>query len=77
MSELVASREGWAVLRYDRRPIDRGTIPFEVQAADAIAASDRLREAAQLPRAPIGIWGVSQGAWSATVVAADSDDVAF
>jgi uncharacterized protein len=73
----VAAGQGWAVLRYDRRPWDRGTIPFDLQAADALAASQHLAAVADLPRDRIGVWGVSQGAWSATVAAAQDPTLPF
>jgi pimeloyl-ACP methyl ester carboxylesterase len=73
----AAAEDGWAVLRYDRRPIARGTVPFDVQAADALAVAQHLRRLTERPALPVGLWGVSQGAWSATVAAARSDAVAF
>lgn len=73
----VAAEAGWAVLRYDRRPWGRGTIPFDVQAADALAATRHLAALADLPADRVGLWGVSQGAWSATVAASIEPTAAF
>lgn len=73
----VAVTQGWAVLRYDRRPWERGTIPFDLQAADALAARDHLAAVAGLTIDRIGVWGVSQGAWSATVAAAQEPALPF
>lgn len=73
----LAADQGWAVLRYDRRPQTGGTIPFDLQAADALAAVAELRDRADLPHRAVGLWGVSQGAWTATVAAADEPDLTF
>jgi pimeloyl-ACP methyl ester carboxylesterase len=62
------------VLRYDRRGDD---VPFEDQVADANAAVDLLRARPDIDRARIGLWGFSQGAWIAPMVAAESDRIAF
>lgn len=59
---------GVAVLSYERRRVERGDTPFEVQAADAVAAMRALR--AELGR-PVGVFGFSQGAWAAALAAAD------
>ncbi len=69
--------EGFAVLRYDRRPNDGiDDIPFSTQAADALAAMALLRE--RIGDVPTGIWGYSQGTWGATLAAADApEDVGF
>jgi uncharacterized protein len=58
---------GIAVLSYDRRPAP-GDTPLDVQAADAVAAMHSVRE--QL-NCPVGLFGFSQGAWAATIAAAD------
>ena len=65
---------GIAVLRYDRRGDD---VPFEDQVADANSAIDSLRARADIDSARIGLWGFSQGAWIAPLVAAESDRIAF
>jgi len=60
-----------AVLRYDRRaPRSAGDdVPLHLQAADAIAAIAVLRSAASAADLPIVVWGFSQGAWVALIVA--------
>jgi uncharacterized protein len=64
---------GFAVLRFDRRPKVGGSdVPLHVQAQDALAAVRLLRQHA--PTAPIGLWGWSQGAWAASIAAADHPD---
>ncbi len=66
---------GFAVLSFDRRPsTDGGDIPFEIQADDALLALDAL---ATIIDKPVGIYGLSQGSWSAAAAAARSTDVAF
>lgn len=62
-------RSGVAVLRFDRRPCERGDVPFAVQARDAVAAVDEVRR--RLGDVPVGLWGWSQGGWPASAVAAD------
>ncbi|WP_460799404.1 alpha/beta hydrolase family protein [Nocardioides pacificus] len=73
----LLTREGVAVLRYDRRPSPDGhDVPLHVQAADALAAARRLRR--ELDGVPIGLWAFSQGAWAATLAAAtEPERVAF
>jgi uncharacterized protein len=62
---------GIAVLRYDRRaPGPSGDVPFADQAADARCALRFLRRLPETRGVPVGIWGWSQGAWIATLVAA-------
>ncbi|MCI4066933.1 alpha/beta hydrolase [Micromonospora sp. R77] len=59
---------GIAVLRYDRRPrVDGHDVPLSVQADDAAAAVGLLRR--QVGDVPVGLWGVSQGAWAAALTA--------
>jgi uncharacterized protein len=66
---------GFAVLSYDRRAsLDGSDVPFELQAADALAAIAALRTEID---APVGLYGFSQGAWSAGIAASISSDVAF
>lgn len=60
---------GVAVLTYQRRAVRSGSdTPLRTQARDAISAVRALR--ARLD-APVGVFGFSQGAWAATVAAAD------
>jgi uncharacterized protein len=65
---------GVAVLRFDRRAA--GDVPLELQADDAETAVAELRAAAGNPALPIVLWGFSQGAWPAMIVAARRNDVA-
>ena len=65
---------GMAVLRFDRRGDD---VPLELQAEDAQSAVALLRSRADIDRTRIGLWGFSQGAWVAPLVAGRSDDIAF
>ena len=73
LAEVLPPR-GIAVLRYDRRGDD---VPFEDQVSDANSAVDLLRARSDIDPSRIGLWGFSQGAWIAPVVAAESDRVAF
>ena len=51
-------------------------MPFDLQAADALAAVNILRE--RIGDAPTGLWGYSQGTWPATLAAATHPDaIAF
>jgi pimeloyl-ACP methyl ester carboxylesterase len=70
----VLPPRGIAVLRYDRRGDD---VPFEDQVADANSAVDLLRARSDIDPSRIGLWGFSQGAWIAPLVAAGSDRIAF
>jgi pimeloyl-ACP methyl ester carboxylesterase len=62
------------VLRYDRRGDD---VPLELQADDAMSALAELRSRDDIDPARIGLWGFSQGAWVAPLVAGRSTDIAF
>ncbi|GIJ40203.1 alpha/beta hydrolase [Micromonospora andamanensis] len=59
---------GVAVLRFDRRPRERGDVPYAVQAGDAVTAVAEVRR--RIGDVPVGLWGWSQGAWPASAVAA-------
>ena len=72
----VLSGKGWAILRYDRRPSER-MVPLARQVEDALAALRLLRSRPALEDVPIGLWGVNQGAWTAVLTAAATDEVAF
>ena len=70
---------GFAVLSVDRRPWTtwNGTptdTPLEVQAADALAAVSLLYDRLEKP---VGLFGFSQGAWSAAIAASRDPTVAF
>jgi pimeloyl-ACP methyl ester carboxylesterase len=67
---------GIGVVTFDRRGEGRSTGDvsrgrFEVQARDAIA----VREAIDVPN--VGLWGVSQGGWTAPLAATMSHRIAF
>jgi pimeloyl-ACP methyl ester carboxylesterase len=70
----VLSDAGWATLRYDRRPSDR-MVPLRHQVSDALEALNLLRSRPELEGAPVGFWGLSQGAWTAVLAAAGSNMV--
>lgn len=72
----VLSDAGWATLRFDRRPSDK-MVPLRRQVADALEALDLLRSRPELNGAPVGFWGLSQGAWTAMLAAAQSNMVDF
>ena len=69
----VLPPRGIAVFRYDRRGDD---VPLELQAADTASAIATLRSRDDIDAARIGLWGFSQGAWVAPLVASESH-VAF
>jgi len=76
------ARAGFAVLVFDKRGHgesggDYGTATYEDLAADAAAAVERLRAEPQVVSSHVGIWGLSQGAFIAPLVAARVDSLAF
>ena len=73
---------GFAVLIYDRRGSgasggDFNAATFEDLARDGIAAIKLLESRQDIDRARIGVWGMSQGGWLASLAASLSPDVAF
>lgn len=70
----VLSDARWATLRYDRRPSEK-MVPLRHQVADALEALRLLRSRPELNRTPVGFWGLSQGAWTAMLAAAQSNMV--
>ncbi len=78
LGEILPPR-GVSVLRYDRRAsVDGSDIPLELQAKDALAALQTLHMIQGVGDAPLGLWGFSQGAWAAPLVASMAPDaVAF
>jgi pimeloyl-ACP methyl ester carboxylesterase len=70
----VLPRRGIAVMRYDRRG---DNVPLEVQGDDALSACAALRSRDDIDPRRIGLWGFSQGAWVAPLVAARSSEIAF
>jgi len=73
LAEVLPAR-GIAVLRYDRRG---DNVPLEVQGDDALSACAALRSRDDIDPRRIGLWGFSQGAWVAPLVAARSSEIAF
>jgi hypothetical protein len=72
--ESVLPPAGIAVARFDRRADD---VPLRDQARDVEAVIDALAARADIDRSRIGLWGFSQGAWVAPLVATRSARVAF
>ena len=62
------------MLRFDRRGDD---VPLELQADDALSARAALAAREDIDAARIGLWGFSQGAWVAPLVASMSREIAF
>ena len=65
---------GVAVARFDRRGND---VPFLDQARDVEAVLEALAARQDIDATRLGLWGFSQGAWVAPLVASRSDRVAF
>ena len=65
---------GIAVARFDRRGND---VPFDDQARDVEAVLEALVARPDIDATRLGLWGFSQGAWVAPLVASRSDNVAF
>ena len=65
----ILSPVGVALLSYERRQVgDQQDTPLDIQAHDATAAARALK--AEIG-CPVGVFGFSQGAWAATLAAAD------
>jgi len=69
----VLPPRGIAVARFDRRGDD---VPFDDQTADVLDVIAELRRRPDIDASRIGLWGFSQGAWIAPLVASRTD-VAF
>jgi pimeloyl-ACP methyl ester carboxylesterase len=65
---------GVAVARFERRGND---VPFDDQARDVEAVLEALAARPDIDAARLGLWGFSQGAWVAPLVASRSARVAF
>ena len=72
--EALLPSLGVAVARFDRRGND---VPFDDQARDVEAVLTALAGRPDIDATRIGLWGFSQGAWVAPLVASRSDRVAF
>ncbi|HXS83789.1 MAG TPA: alpha/beta fold hydrolase [Methylomirabilota bacterium] len=76
------ARTGFAVLVFDKRGHgesggDYGAATYEDLAADAAAAVARLRSEPHVASGRVGLWGLSQGAFIAPMVARRVDSLAF
>jgi pimeloyl-ACP methyl ester carboxylesterase len=72
--ELTLPPLGVAVARFDRRGND---VPFADQARDVEAVLDAVAVRSDIDGARLGLWGFSQGAWVAQLVASRSPRVSF
>ena len=76
------ARAGFAVMTFDKRGHgesegDYGAATYEDLARDATAALERLRAEPQVVASRVGLWGLSQGAILAPLVAARAESLAF
>ena len=76
------ARAGFVVMTFDKRGHgestgDYGAASYDDLAADATAAIAALRAEPEVARARVGLWGLSQGALLAPLVAARSESLAF
>ena len=76
-------RDGVAVLIYDKRGSGASIgghyrfDGYEALASDGIAAIDFLRSRNDIDPSQIGLWGTSEGGWTAPMAASQIDDLAF
>ncbi len=76
------SKLGIATLVFDKRGSGKSggdwqQRSFENMGGDALAAVKYLQNRPEIDLQQIGIWGISQGGWTAAFAAARSDEVAF
>ena len=76
------ARAGFAVMTFDKRGHgessgDYRAASYDDLAADAAAALAALRAEPEVARSRVGLWGLSQGAFIAPMVAARSESLAF
>ncbi len=76
------SKVGIATLVFDKRGSGKSggdwqKRPFEFLAGDALAAVRFLQTRPEINSNKIGLWGISQGGWTAAYAASHSKDVAF
>lgn len=76
------AKAGIAALVYDKRGSgqsggDWRKRPFEFLAGDALAAVEFLKSRPEINQNKIGLWGISQGGWTAVYAASRSKNVAF
>ncbi|MGW4818421.1 alpha/beta hydrolase family protein [Streptomyces sp. NPDC004227] len=73
------ARHGVVTLIYDKRTTGYSMVhrDYSVLADDALAAFRLLQKRPDVDRGKVGLWGLSEGAWSASLAAGRSADVAF
>ncbi|MDH6576254.1 prolyl oligopeptidase family serine peptidase [Kitasatospora sp. MAP5-34] len=73
------ARHGVVTLIYDKRTVGYSTVhrDYSVLADDALAALHVLQARPDVDRGEVGLWGLSEGAWPASLAAGRSADVAF
>ena len=80
---LLLPERGVAVARFDRRDFGRpfelngDDVPFDLQVEDAMRVLTELEHDDRIDVRCIGLWGYSQGAWSAALAASRSPKIAF
>jgi uncharacterized protein len=81
-AEFFAS-QGIAALIYDKRGVGQSggayesREPYENLVKDALAAVAFLKQRREIAASPIGIWGLSQGAYISAAAASRSEDIRF
>jgi hypothetical protein len=75
-------KAGIATLVFDKRGSGKSggdwrKRPFELMAGDALAAVKFLQNRSEISPDKIGLWGISQGGWTAAYATARSKEVAF
>jgi pimeloyl-ACP methyl ester carboxylesterase len=79
----ILTRNGIAVLRYDKRGVDKsgGVLDMSVTskdlAGDALAAVEYLKNCSEINHKQIGVIGHSEGGMIAAMIAAQDKDIAF
>ncbi len=73
------AREGIVTLIYDKRTVGYSTTnrSYSLLADDALAALQVLRARADVEPDRVGLWGISEGAWVASLAASRSPDAGF
>ncbi|MCP3803746.1 alpha/beta hydrolase [Allokutzneria sp. A3M-2-11 16] len=73
------ARQGIVALLYDKRTVgySQSQRDYSQLANDALTAFRVLRARPEVDPARVGLWGLSEGGWTAPLAASRSDDVAF
>ncbi|SDM38912.1 alpha/beta hydrolase family protein [Allokutzneria albata] len=73
------ARQGIVALLYDKRTVgySQSQRDYSQLANDALTAFGVLRARPEVDPAQAGLWGLSEGGWTAPLAASRSDDVAF